>query len=492
MSPLAVITNSTRGRSLPDRRNASRNSPAGRRCSYRSVPMKPPLVARMRRVVTTTNLREGATTRHAASPRRGPRLWTARARGDSHGHPGRMTASPEPEHPTVERTGVLADDPSAPRTAVEHRWAALGSLMTVSSDFLAPLVRVAPLDDGVALTHRLPAGSVSLADLRASGPLRAGHVLAVALAVAEALVDLEQHDLAHGGVRAEHVVVGPDGEVLLAGCGLDWRRTPSDTGGPRLLDDVAALGGADPGPARHRLVPVVARARGAPRVGRGQLTAAHAGRALRPAAQERARRPAARPALARQRCPAARHRVPAARQPGLTARPPVPPARASRHASSTCRRGPFGTAVLAGGTAEDRPPVRTVRAGGPRGRRSRRAHGSGPTPGPGRPATARRPGTAPPQAVLGHCAARSGHGARPARPRGRAGRGAGPGRQPSCRAGGLGHVEIRAPCRGGVTEQAHTCGHGVARGPRRVGRSTGHVRPVRVGARGGAPRAGPR
>lgn len=148
----------------------------------------------------------------------------------------------EHETPVVERTGVLADDPTAPPTVAEQRWHALARLMAVESPTLAPLVRMSPMPDGVTLTHRLPVDSVTLAALRAASPLRAGHVLTVALAVAEALADLDERDLAHGGVSADQVVVGPDGSVVLAGCGLAWRRPPGDVDGPRAVDDVAALG----------------------------------------------------------------------------------------------------------------------------------------------------------------------------------------------------------------------------------------------------------
>jgi hypothetical protein len=146
------------------------------------------------------------------------------------------------ETPTVERTGVLADDPAAPPVTAEQRWHALARLMSVESRCLAPLVRMSPLPDGVALTHRVPLDSVTLASLRAASPLRAGHVLTVALALAEALADLDEHGLAHGGVTGDQVVVAPDGSVVLAGCGLAWRRAPGDVDGPRTLDDVAALG----------------------------------------------------------------------------------------------------------------------------------------------------------------------------------------------------------------------------------------------------------
>ena len=153
-----------------------------------------------------------------------------------------MQPSLEPEHPTVERTGVVADDPRAPRSVAENRWPALAALMTVRCPALAPLVRVAPLPDGAALTHVVPAGSVTLAELREAGPFRAGHVLGIGLAVADALVELVEAGLAHGDVSAEQVLVGPGGAVVLGGAGLAWSRPPGTVGGPREADDVAALG----------------------------------------------------------------------------------------------------------------------------------------------------------------------------------------------------------------------------------------------------------
>ena len=153
-----------------------------------------------------------------------------------------MQPDPEPEHPTVERTGVVADDPRAPRSVTESRWPALAALTAVRCPALAPLVRVAPLSDGAALTHVVPAGSVTLAELREKGPFRAGHVLGVGLAVVGALVELAEAGLAHGVVSAEQVLVGPGGEVVLAGTGLAWARPPGSVGGPRETDDVAALG----------------------------------------------------------------------------------------------------------------------------------------------------------------------------------------------------------------------------------------------------------
>ena len=153
-----------------------------------------------------------------------------------------MAPTPEPEHPTVERTSVLAADPSTPRSVTERRWQSLAALMALRCPTLAPLVRVAPLPDGVSLTHVVPAACVTLGELRAQGPFRAAHVLAVGVAVADAPVELAEAGLAHGGVDAERVLVGPGGEVVLGGAGLAWTRPPGDIGGPRETDDVAALG----------------------------------------------------------------------------------------------------------------------------------------------------------------------------------------------------------------------------------------------------------
>jgi eukaryotic-like serine/threonine-protein kinase len=146
-----------------------------------------------------------------------------------------MTTSPDSsDRAWTERTGVLvtAGDP----------WEALALLGRVREPHLASLVRVSPVPDAVALTHRVPAGSVELSSLRSAAPLRAGHVVAAALAVIDALAALHDAGLAHGDVRAEHVLVAPDGEVVLGGAGLAWRLTPGERGGPRLADDVDAVG----------------------------------------------------------------------------------------------------------------------------------------------------------------------------------------------------------------------------------------------------------
>ena len=96
--------------------------------------------------------------------------------------------------------------------------------------------------DGVVLVHQLPDGAVALDAVRRGGPLRAGHVLAAATAVAEALVALHAAGLAHGRVDAGQVLVAPDGSVVLAGSGLSWRAAPGRLDGPTPEADVAGVG----------------------------------------------------------------------------------------------------------------------------------------------------------------------------------------------------------------------------------------------------------
>jgi len=145
-----------------------------------------------------------------------------------------MTSSPDSELAWIERTSVLQTD--APP------WHMLAELARVHAECLCLLLRSNPVPDGVALVHRVPASSVSLAELRAEGPLRAGHVITIALAVVEALVALHDAGLAHGGISADTVLVAPDGSVHLTGCGAAWRRPPGDPRGPRPSDDVAHVG----------------------------------------------------------------------------------------------------------------------------------------------------------------------------------------------------------------------------------------------------------
>ena len=150
-----------------------------------------------------------------------------------------MTHRPEPEPlPTVERTAPGAADPdSVPALARD-----LDLLRRIDSPTLAPLVRWSSSGSGVVLVHRVPDGAVALEAVRRGGPLRAGHVLAVAMAVTEALVGLHSAGLAHGGVDAGQVLVAPDGSVVLAGAGLAWRAAPGRLDGPTSAGDVAGVG----------------------------------------------------------------------------------------------------------------------------------------------------------------------------------------------------------------------------------------------------------
>ncbi len=145
-----------------------------------------------------------------------------------------MTPS-TPEPSSVERTGVLAGDPSLLR----DRDVALGALTTVRAESLAPLVRAVAVGDAHALTHLVPADAVELAMLRERVPLRPGHVVTVLVAVLDALDALHRAHLAHGDVAGERVLVGPDGSVVLGGCGLAWAVPPGAADGPLAADDVA-------------------------------------------------------------------------------------------------------------------------------------------------------------------------------------------------------------------------------------------------------------
>ena len=135
------------------------------------------------------------------------------------------TGSPYPDRSDrawTERTGVVAHDDG------HDPWEALARLARVHGAHLAPLVRVSPVPDGgaLALTHLVPVPAVTLAELREQAPLRAGHVVTVALAVTDALAALHDAGLAHGGLTAHAVLVAPDGGVVLAGAGLAWRPAP--------------------------------------------------------------------------------------------------------------------------------------------------------------------------------------------------------------------------------------------------------------------------
>jgi eukaryotic-like serine/threonine-protein kinase len=152
-----------------------------------------------------------------------------------------MDDATRPDRPHVERTAVVADTAGSP-AAAERRWLALAALTRVREGHLAPLVRVARVPDGVVLTHLLPAGTTTLEQLRAEAPLRAGHVVSVALDACDALAALHDAGLAHGGLSSEHLLLAPDGSLTLAATGAAWRRPPGEPGGPSAPDDIADLG----------------------------------------------------------------------------------------------------------------------------------------------------------------------------------------------------------------------------------------------------------
>jgi hypothetical protein len=163
------------------------------------------------------------------------------------------TLDPDEPGPGVERTTVLAVADAETRPVRRT----LGLLAALRAPALAPLVRWTAMAGGAALTHRVPADAVTLASLRAAGPLRSGHVLAVGLALLEGLDVLHRAGLAHGAVDADAVLVGSDGVVVLGGCGGAWSHAPGEPGGPAPADDVAAVGellrdllgpGSAPGP----------------------------------------------------------------------------------------------------------------------------------------------------------------------------------------------------------------------------------------------------
>lgn len=145
----------------------------------------------------------------------------------------------------------IRTDPAEPGPVVRRSTPALGAaaalaehldrLLAVRAEGLAPLVAW-EAGSAPVVVHEVPAGAVPLASLRDVGPLRSAHVLRVATSVCSALVGLHAAGLAHGAVDAEHVLVGPDGEAVLAAAGASWPNAPGSPLGPRPADDIAALG----------------------------------------------------------------------------------------------------------------------------------------------------------------------------------------------------------------------------------------------------------
>jgi len=115
-------------------------------------------------------------------------------------------------------------------------------LAEVESPSLAPLRRTSPVAGGVAITHLVPVDSITVDELRRRAPLRAGHVLTIATAAAEALVALHGAGLAHGAVGVETLVVSMDGSVVLVATGVAWGTLGSEVDEPSASGDIDALG----------------------------------------------------------------------------------------------------------------------------------------------------------------------------------------------------------------------------------------------------------
>lgn len=116
---------------------------------------------------------------------------------------------------------------------------ALARLAALDAPHLSPLHGIAERPEGFSLTPAVVPGVVSWAELTARRPGTAAETVAVGLAVCQALGALHAAGLAHGGVRADRVLVSGAGIVELTGCGAAW--TPGVRFAAVAADDVAAL-----------------------------------------------------------------------------------------------------------------------------------------------------------------------------------------------------------------------------------------------------------
>lgn len=95
------------------------------------------------------------------------------------------------------------------------------------------------IDEGprLALAHE-HVGGRSLGATLGGTPLNARLAVAIAIQVADGLAELHSHDLTHGAVDAEHVVINLRGQAKLLDAGLThWLAIA-----PHLSDDITALG----------------------------------------------------------------------------------------------------------------------------------------------------------------------------------------------------------------------------------------------------------
>lgn len=115
-----------------------------------------------------------------------------------------------------------------------------GRLAKIRNSHLVSTFDMRTTDDGMYLITELPQGKL-LADLAASEPLSASDLLAVADDLLRGLSVLHSHNLSHGDVREESLVVLADGTIKLADCALS--RAASLTSPPDF-----SLGTPDPDP----------------------------------------------------------------------------------------------------------------------------------------------------------------------------------------------------------------------------------------------------
>jgi hypothetical protein len=82
--------------------------------------------------------------------------------------------------------------------------------------------------------------------VRRRGPLPAGEVVAIGVAMTRALAHIHARGFVHGRLSADHVLFAEDGRPVLAGVGIPAllaRATPTDPPTyPTASDDVQALG----------------------------------------------------------------------------------------------------------------------------------------------------------------------------------------------------------------------------------------------------------
>lgn len=132
---------------------------------------------------------------------------------------------------TRERLLPVPADPDA-RELLSQR---LARLARVEGAHLAPLRQVREVVDGFVLVHDEPQDAGPLSSLPPGEPT--AEVLALGLALVQALAALHASGLAHGAVGPDSVLVGPGSAVTLTAAGACWGADP-----PRTTDDVAGLG----------------------------------------------------------------------------------------------------------------------------------------------------------------------------------------------------------------------------------------------------------